>query len=978
MRKQVLVQSWGLLVLMLTVSGLAWGGPAQTTQFIKIDQFGYFPNSKKVAVISNPQAGFNAGQSFSPGTGTNQYQVRRWSDDAVVFSGTIRAWNGGATHAQSGDQGWHFDFSSLKTPGSYYIFDTRNNVGSFRFDIGNNVYDEVLKHAVRSYYYQRLNTPKLATHAGAKWADGTNFEGSNQDRFATSRFSKGNMATAKDLHGGWMDAGDVNKYTTFAESVVIQLAEAYRQNPRVFKDDYDIPESGNGIPDILDELRYELEFLKRMQNATGTGGLFLKVGVDNYNDVSPISQDRRPRYYLPECTSSTLAGAAMFAVAGQSFKQHPSQVNYGNDLISRARSAWNRAKVTTNNFTTFQTTCDDGNIKAGDADREGTAQEQIESAFIAAVYLFEATGQAEFRNFVESRYTSVRPYNGGWWGPYRPHVQMALLRYAGITGVNSTVAANVRNQKAGQNGTMSINNYNAQTDLYRAFMPDAQYGWSSNQVKADCGNINMDFVNFNINSSNHSLYREVAEQHLHYIHGVNPLSLVMLSNMGSAGAERSISEIYHTWFADGTKWDNAKTSSNGPAPGFVTGGPNKKYDGSLPNIANQPAQKAFQETNSKSEQVKSWTLSEPAIYTQAAYVSLLARIMSPNTAPTANAEPSDTQAPSAPTNLSASNIHTSGFTLSWRASTDNVGVLGYDVYRGTTKVNSAPVSGTSLSISGLASNTEYSLTVRARDAAGNVSAASSPLEVRTGATSQTIYADALAADWLNWSWGSSVAFNHTNRKFSGTSAILCNYTAGYGALSLRKGTAVNANNVQSIRFRVFATSTKNLLVNIQTSDNGGGSTQIPITTEANSWKEITLTKAQMGNPSAIKRLNIQANSASAIGEVWFDDVRFISSTSNARMASVEEESTTVENTISLEVFPNPAQDFLHVALFAQQEGDADVQILNAQGMITRFFSQSIIAGRNDFTVPLQNMPAGTYFLVAMYDNRRTSLKFIIL
>src|SRR3982750_686075 len=83
--------------------------PSVFSKHIKIDQFGYLPGSKKVAVIVDPQTGYNAAESFSPGTGANQYQVREWLTDAVVFTGTLVAWNGGATQAQSGDKGWWFD-----------------------------------------------------------------------------------------------------------------------------------------------------------------------------------------------------------------------------------------------------------------------------------------------------------------------------------------------------------------------------------------------------------------------------------------------------------------------------------------------------------------------------------------------------------------------------------------------------------------------------------------------------------------------------------------------------------------------------------------------------------------------------------------------------------------------------------------------------------------------------------------------------
>ncbi len=89
----------------------------------------------------------------------------------------------------------------------------------------------------------------------------------------------------------------------------------------------------------------------------------------------------------------------------------------------------------------------------------------------------------------------------------------------------------------------------------------------------------------------------------------------------------------------------------------------------------------------------------------------------------------DTQAPTAPTNLAASNVTQTTLSLSWDASTDNVGVTGYDVYQGAS--NLGTVTGTGANITGLTAGTAYTFTVRARDAAGNVSAASAPVNVTT-------------------------------------------------------------------------------------------------------------------------------------------------------------------------------------------------------------------------------------------------------
>jgi chitinase len=89
----------------------------------------------------------------------------------------------------------------------------------------------------------------------------------------------------------------------------------------------------------------------------------------------------------------------------------------------------------------------------------------------------------------------------------------------------------------------------------------------------------------------------------------------------------------------------------------------------------------------------------------------------------------DTQAPTVPTNLTSTAKTSSTVTLSWAASTDNVGVTGYEVYNGTVLVTT--VSGTSATVTGLAADTSYTFTVKAKDAAGNVSAASSALTVKT-------------------------------------------------------------------------------------------------------------------------------------------------------------------------------------------------------------------------------------------------------
>lgn len=868
MKQQIL---W--VLVWLTTLYNAWAAPPVTNANIRVDQFGYLQNARKVAVIINPQAGANAGQTFNASTGTNQYQVRRWSDDAVVFSGTLQAWNNGATQASSGDKGWWFDFSMVNTPGAYYIFDTGNNVGSYRFDIGDQVYKDVLKAAVRTYYYQRINFAKVAPYTDPKWADAATHEWPKQDREARSAKDKTNARTAKDLHGGWMDAGDMNKYVTFAEEPVALLLEAYRLNPAVFGDDFNIPESGNGVPDILDEVKYELEFIKRMQDATGTDGLLLKVGVDTWDESDragglPPSADKRPRYYLPECTSSTLSGAAMFAVGAAVYRQIPSQVAYAQDLLARAERAFARARATTNYFSTFETNCDDLDIRAGDADKPIAIQKQ--SAVVAAVYLFEVTGKAEYKSFIDNTYNQIQPMANEWWGPYLMHVHTALLRYAANPQATPGVANAIRAMKSQQNGVLSINDYNAKADLYRAYMKDDQYHWGSNQVRGNVGVANLDFVNFGINPRQKALYREVAGEYLHWFHGVNAQGKVMLSNMGAYGAEDSMDEIYHTWFQDGTDWDNAKTSPKGPAPGYVPGGPNKldEYNGTEGYLRTEPLQKRYKDWNGGFPE-NSWFLTEVAIYNQAPYVSLLSRMMIPTS------DPNDTEPPTTPTNLVASGLSPYSVKLTWNGSTDNRGVTAYEVYQNGVRIEETP--DLFLNLNSLSPGNSYTFVVKAVDFSANRSEASNVVIVNTPSPSPNdfvVYGDACKSTIAPWSWNTTDNPNNTSPVKSGQKSIRADVTQAWGALSLRNSEIINtAYYPGGLQFWFYG-SEKGVRVSIHTTETAPASDTYRIPAEPEMWTLIRIPWTEFGNPSQIQRISIGDASGGA-QTFYLDDIRLV-------------------------------------------------------------------------------------------------------
>jgi endoglucanase len=609
-----------VFLFFLSAQLLAYGG----SPHIMVDQFGYRPNDRKIAVISDPQSGFNAGDRFTPGT---TYQVRNVMDNSVVYSGNIVAWKSGQVHAQSGDKVWYFDFSPVTAPGDYYLYDVTMTVKSNYFRIADDVYSEVLKHAMRTFFYQRSGFAKQTPYADARWTDGASHLGTLQDKNCRPATDPNNAAQALDLSGGWFDAGDYNKYLNFTYDPLHDLLGAWEQNPAVFGDDYNIPESGNGIPDILDEVKWELDWLLKMQRANGS--VLMKVSVPNFQAASPPTADTAPRRYGEAASSATRTAASVFAHASIVYRRtgKPEMIAYADTLLKRAELAWQW--VQTNPATSSY-----ANSGFQSANPERTAYEQKATLTGAAAYLFAATGKAAYKTHFDNNYTSVQPYMWGYWYPFESTFQDALLYYTKTTGATPSVVTNIRNNagsSVSQGNPELLPAVNNQTDAYKAYLKDDDHVWGSNKVKCNQALIMYNMKIYNIDPSNHVTYENAAEDYLHFMHGVNPINMVMLSNMYAYGGDRCVNEIYHGWFGDGTEFDNALTSSKGPAPGYVVGGFNKYFqpDGAYsgPRLAppmDQPVLKSYKDWNTSYPE-NSWQITEPAIYYQAAYVKLLSK-----------------------------------------------------------------------------------------------------------------------------------------------------------------------------------------------------------------------------------------------------------------------------------------------------------------------------------------------------------------
>ena len=623
-----------LTLLLGACAPVSQSASAQTPPPIMVDQFGYLPALQKVAVIKDPKLGFDAGLSFSPG---NRYAVVNRATGKVVYTGQPTVWKNGKTDEASGDRIWHFDFSSVRAPGRYVIRDVDRRVESFEFEISSNVYTPVLKTAFKTMYLQRAGFEKRAPYAPRGFSDRASHLGKGQDPQARLFSRMNDRSTERDLRGGWYDAGDYNKYTSWTANYVMWLLGAYLENPRVWTDDFGIPESGNGTPDLLDEVKWGLDWLERMQNQDGA--MLSVLGLDS---ASPPSAAKGPSRYGPPNTSATVASAGAFAMAARVYRDVPGFQSDAKRYASRANKAWRWSEANPNvKFWNNDPRSNSEGLAAGQQEVE--ADRFANKKLIAAIHMATYSEDAYFHRMVEQLYGQVKPMEPGIPNGYEATLAFDMLYYARQSSTPKSFANRIRRDYQSQllqgyNGWPAIA---AKEDPYRAHVDG--YWWGSNSVKSHRGQVYVQAIHAGIGEERKLDYLNAALGYVNYLHGVNPLNKVYLSNMGGQGAENSVTQFYHNWFQDGSDWDEVGRSKFGPAPGFLVGGPNDGYarDECCDTVcggygkklcetpiksppAGQPPAKSYADFN-EGWPINSWSVTENSNSYQIAYIRLLSK-----------------------------------------------------------------------------------------------------------------------------------------------------------------------------------------------------------------------------------------------------------------------------------------------------------------------------------------------------------------
>lgn len=304
---------------------------------ILVNQLGYFTNlNKKATLISD---------SSSP----VDFELKDSSGNAVYSGKTTPM----GYDEDSGDNVHIIDFSDFDTAGTGYTL-TAENSSSWQFDISDDLYSSMLKDSLNYFYQNRSGIDIESQYISSGDANSlARPAGHNPDNAVTELVWGYNDSYSLDVTGGWYDAGDHGKYVVNGGISVWTMQNQYERSlyndtSSLYADNMlNIPESGNGYPDILDETRYELEFMLKMIVPEGheyAGMVHHKIHDDKWTALAVApADDTKERILKPPTTAATLNLSAVMAQAYRLWKDIDPA--FAEKCLAASENAYNAAKA---------------------------------------------------------------------------------------------------------------------------------------------------------------------------------------------------------------------------------------------------------------------------------------------------------------------------------------------------------------------------------------------------------------------------------------------------------------------------------------------------------------------------------------------------------------------------------------------------------------------------------------------------------
>ncbi|WP_159621051.1 glycoside hydrolase family 9 protein [Ruania rhizosphaerae] len=533
----------------ISLQGTAYRPPLEDGPAVQVNQVGYLPEGPKNATVV---------------TGSEESQPWQLEQaGAVVASGMTTP---AGVDLSSQFPVHTIDFSEVRTPGEGFTL-TVDGITSRPFTIGAERYQSLRTDAFRFFYTNRSGIEIDGAVAGAEYARPAGHIGVAPNQGDTSvpcqppqPYTGGwTCDYTLDVTGGWYDAGDHGKYVVNGGIATWQLLSTWERarqeggESALSDGSLAIPEQGNGVPDILDEARWSLEFLLAMQVPEGeplAGMVHHKVQDATWTGLPLLPHaDPEPRQLHRPSTAATLNLAAVAAQGARVYQSIDPE--FAAELLAAARTAYAAAE-------------DNPVLLAPQADGEegggAYADDDVSDEFYwAAAELFLTTNESNYRDAVLDHplhVADVFTAGGFYWGDMAMPARLDLARFGedlpDVDRVRRSVIAAADELAQRQ-----------QLEAFgQAYTPeDGLYVWGSNSSVLN----NQVVLATAFDLTADPTYARVVLESMDYLLGRNALGISYVTGYGTVYAQNQHS-----------RWYAASLDADLPNPpvGSIAGGPN--------------------------------------------------------------------------------------------------------------------------------------------------------------------------------------------------------------------------------------------------------------------------------------------------------------------------------------------------------------------------------------------------------------------
>lgn len=516
-----------LLVLLFSCKKDIAYSQLSNSENIRINQLGFLPEMPKLAVVYGDADAFHLVEA---------------SSQKVVFTGQLS--RSGRTADQ---QVLAADFSEFVEEGRYTIHVP--GIGqSTEFEIDQGVFQTLGKASLRAYYYNRASMALEEKHAGL-WARPLGHSDEQVRVHASAATRERPEGTVLAVPKGWYDAGDYNKYIVNSGITMGTLLSLYEDFPEHFSSlNLNIPESGNGVPDLLNEVLWNLEWMMKMQDPHD-GGVYHKLTAAKFEGTVMPHEAKSTRYVVAKSTAAALDFAAVMAQASRVYRDFLPDLAI--ECLKAAETAWIWAK----NHPEIYYEQGELNKKFQPAIETGTyGNRQLDDEWLwAASELYISTHNKEYLDIIPHPETFQLPNwgNVGWLGYY------SLLRHRESLHLPQELLSQIKHHLLSKMDEYALA---AKDSEYRIVMGqrETDFVWGSNAVAANQG---MALLQASALTGDPK-YAALALANLDYLLGRNATGYCYVTGFG----QRSPQDPHHR--------ASAAARDKPPVPGFLVGGPN--------------------------------------------------------------------------------------------------------------------------------------------------------------------------------------------------------------------------------------------------------------------------------------------------------------------------------------------------------------------------------------------------------------------